>query len=122
MAISKSDRSHEALPNTNPILQRSIQYTLSEKEYALLHKRVLKRLPLTLRGQLPSPAIYSESLKNKNDFNAATVRASARLFLAVQTTLQLYDFILSKIFKRGQQKYVQRDCNKHVLTINIESF
>ena len=94
----------EGRAKINPIARRAINYTLDEREYAWLYRRLLKRLPTTVSGNVPSPSTYTTSLKNVPDFNAAMVRASARLFLAVQSLLKLYDFILSKISRRQQQR------------------
>ena len=99
MAAGGPQEGHTKL---RPIARRTMQYTVSEKEYALLHKRLFKRLPSRLREKLPSPLVYTNSLKDVPDFNAATVRASVRLFWAVQSALKLYEFVVGTVLRRNR--------------------
>lgn len=91
----------------SPAVRCAIQHTLSESEYIWFRRRILSQLPPYIHGKLPSSSTYASSLTNVDDFNAATVRVSTRLFLAVQAALKLYQFILAQISRRRaqQQRY-----------------
>jgi hypothetical protein len=98
--------SHTSPPKGNakslmdPVLRNAIRYTISPKEYKTLHEYLLKRSPRIVRNQAPSPSKYSAAIKDKDDFNAAAVRASLRVLLATQTGLKLWDIITAQIAKR----------------------
>ena len=104
MASIDAAKEGKAPPKINSIMRNSIRYTLSEREYKALHRRVLRRLPSSLKKSLPQPSAYASPLKDNDDFNAATVRASARLFVAVQAALKLYSFVLDRISRRAQPR------------------
>ena len=79
-----------------------MQYTLSADEYAFLYRRLLKRLPAAGRPRLPTPASYTNLLREKNDFTAATFRASVRVFLTIRAALGLYKLLKAKLLQRGR--------------------
>ena len=88
-------------------IQRSIQYTVSPKEYAYLHNRYIKKLSPASRSKLPSPEVYTEAIESRGDFNAATIRASIRAFLAIQAIFKIYDYVIAKLAARKGQRYGQ---------------
>ena len=91
-------------PRVPPSIQRSIQYTVSPKEYTYLHNRYIKKLSPASRAKLPSPEVYTKAIESRGDFNAATIRASVRVFLAVQAIFKIYDYVVAKIAARKGQR------------------
>lgn len=77
----------------DPVLLNAMRYSINEKEYHMLHQYLLNRSPRSLQKRAPQPAIYEASFKSRDDYNAAAVRASLRLFVASQAGLKLWDGI-----------------------------
>ena len=102
MAAAESRSSALDGPNVDPVLRNAIRYTISAKEYRTLHEYLIKQSPQIVRSRAPQPSKYDAALKNKDDYNAAAVRASLRVFLAAQTGLKLWDIITVQILKRGK--------------------
>ena len=101
-----ADNGPEASPpvgsaKMDPVLRNAIRYTISAKEYRTLHEYLLKQSPTIVRSRAPQPSKYDAAIKNKDDYNAAAVRASLRVFLAAQTSLKLWDIITDQILRRG---------------------
>ncbi|MCJ1477179.1 hypothetical protein MMC13_005850 [Lambiella insularis] len=86
----------------DPVLQNAIRYTISAKEYRTLHQYLLKQSPSALGNRAPQPSKYDAAISHKDDYNAAAIRASLRVFLAAQTGLSLWDIITVQIFRQGQ--------------------
>ena len=86
----------------DPVLRNTLRYTISAKEYQTLHRYLITRSPPAVRKRAPPPAKYKASLQSKDDFNAAALRASLRVFVAAQTGLTLWDVITLKILRRGK--------------------
>lgn len=93
----------------DPILRNTLRYTISSKEYETLHQYLIKRTPPAVRNQAPQPLRYSSIVQTNDDFNAAAIRASLRVFVASQTGLQLWDLITTYVLRRGrpQKCYIQ---------------
>ena len=91
-------------PRAPPSIQRSIQYTVSPKEYTYLHNRYIKRLSPASRSKLPSPEVYTKAIESRGDFNAATIRVFIRAFLAIQAIFKIYDFVVAKLAARKGQR------------------
>ena len=87
-------------PRLDPVLRNAIRYTISAKEYRTLHEYLIKQTPHALRDRTLDPAQYAAAIKSKDDYNAAAIRASLRVFLAAQTSLKLYDIIVTKFLQR----------------------
>ena len=94
--------SAKASAHVDPVLRNAIRYTISAKEYRTLHEYLLKNSPKVLRNRAPQPSKYDAAIKHKDDYNAAAVRASLRVFLAAQTGLKLWDIITTQIASRGK--------------------
>ncbi|KAI9700855.1 MAG: hypothetical protein M1836_002225 [Candelina mexicana] len=95
----------EAKPTkVDPILRNALRFTVSAKEYKLLHHYLINRSPPAVQKRAPQPRRYESIVLSKNDYNAAAVRASLRVFLATQTGLKLWDVISGKLFSRGQSQ------------------
>ena len=102
-----ADSGPEASPRTgnakmDPVLRNAIRYTISAKEYRTLHEYLLKQSPTIVRNRAPLPSKYDAAIKNKDDYNAAAIRASLRVFLAAQSGLKLWDIITEQILRRGK--------------------
>jgi hypothetical protein len=102
----------QSSPKVDPVLRNAIRYTVSATEYKALHEYLIKRAPTAVRSRVPQPSKYDAALKSKDDYNAAAVRASLRMFLAAQTGLKLWDIIISQVLRRGRHaKYTLHHCN-----------
>lgn len=88
----------------DPILRNALRYTISAKEYKTLHQYLLKRSPPSVRKRVPQPPRYTVLVQSDDDFNAAAVRASLRVFVATQTGLKLWDLITTNILGRGKSQ------------------
>ncbi len=93
-------------PKADPVLRNALRYTISPKEYETLHQYLIKRSPPSVRKRVPQPRRYNAIVKSKNDYNAAAVRASLRVFVGTATGLKVWDLIVTHILARGRpQKY-----------------
>ncbi|KAI9775176.1 MAG: hypothetical protein M1835_005919, partial [Candelina submexicana] len=88
----------------DPILRNALRVTVSAKEYKLLHHYLINRSPPAVQKRAPQPRRYESIVLSQNDYNAATVRASLRVFLTTQTGLKLWDVISGKLFSREQSQ------------------
>ncbi|KAI9820213.1 MAG: hypothetical protein M1827_005835 [Pycnora praestabilis] len=104
MATSDNDSSAVTPPpKMDPIMRNALRYTVSAKEYKLLHQYLISRSPPAILRRAPQPPRYEAIVKSKDDYNAAAVRASLRVFLATQTGLKLWELVLTKVSAaRGQ--------------------
>ncbi len=103
MAPSPSSSGSGSGPDVDPVLRNAIRYTISAREYKTLHEWLIKQSPKALRSRAPTPSKYDASLKSKDDYNAAAVRASLRIFLSAQTGLYVWDVIGSQVLRRGKK-------------------
>ena len=85
----------------DPILRNAMRYSLSPREYQLLHKYLIARTP-AVRKSAPEPARYERVVEKTDDYNAAAIRASLRVFASAYTGLKLYEIISAKIFGSGK--------------------
>ena len=88
-------------PKSNTLPHTLLRYTLSSEEYKDLYRHAVKRLPDALRTKAPHPSKYVSPV-GSNDYNAAAVRASIRLFLVAQAGLKAWDYILAQLLRRGR--------------------
>lgn len=86
----------------DPVLRNALRYTISAKEYETLHQYLITRSPPAVRKRVPQPRRYEALVKSDNDYNAAAVRASLRLFVATQTGLKIWDLITTQLLGRGR--------------------
>ncbi|KAF2262615.1 hypothetical protein CC78DRAFT_519822 [Lojkania enalia] len=91
----------------DPILRNALRYTLSPKEYQLLHQYLLSRAPAVRKRTLP-PRQYDAIAKGSDDYNAAAVRASLRLAFVTFSGLKAWELIATKVLARGSSKRPQR--------------
>ena len=85
----------------DPILRNALRYTISEKEYKTLHQYLITRSPPVVRKRAPQPPRYNAIVQSKDDYNAAAIRASLRLFVASQMGLKIWDLFTIWVLGRG---------------------
>jgi len=85
----------------DPLTRNALRYSLSPREYRALHKYLISRAPV-VRKRVPQPHKYEKSVTETNDFNAAAIRASLRVFGATLAGLKLWDVITVKVLNRGK--------------------
>ena len=86
----------------DPILRNALRYTISEKEYKTLHEYLITRSPPAVRKRAPQPPRYNAIVQSKDDYNAAAVRASLRLFVTSQAGLKIWDLFTTQILGRDR--------------------
>lgn len=82
----------------DPILQNALRYTVSAKEYKLLHDYLLSRAP-AVKKRTPPPKKYEAIVESKNDFNVATVRLALRVFVGTYAGFKGWELALQLIQK-----------------------
>ncbi|KAI9659932.1 MAG: hypothetical protein M1821_001284 [Bathelium mastoideum] len=102
-ASSSSSSSNTSAARDDPIIRNALRYTVSEREYKLLHKYLISQAPAIKRRSV-HPARYEAIVKSKGDYNAAAVRASIRVFLGTYTSLKLWELISEKLLSRSGTK------------------
>lgn len=90
-----SSSSHSKRP-TDPILRNALRYTVSAKEYKLLHEYLISRAP-AVEKRTPQPRRFEKIVQSKNDYNVAAVRASLRVFVLAYGGLKGWELILRKL-------------------------
>lgn len=88
----------------DPILRNALRYTISAKEYQLLHQYLLSRAPVVKKRTL-NPKRYEAVTKGPDDYNVAAVRASLRLGLVTFAGLNAWELVTTKL--RSQQQRVK---------------
>lgn len=87
----------------DPITRTALRYTLSPKEYELLHNYLISRAPKRVQKQTPSPPRYEKITKSSTesgDYNVAAVRAALRVYLSLFTGLEGFEFVMEALAKR----------------------
>ncbi|KAF2196500.1 hypothetical protein GQ43DRAFT_435966 [Delitschia confertaspora ATCC 74209] len=84
----------------DPILRNALRYTVSPKEYRLLHQYLLSRAPVT-RKHTPPPKRYDAVSGTSDDYNAAAIRVSLRLAVLTFSSLKTWELLTTKIVARG---------------------
>jgi hypothetical protein len=89
----------------DPILRNAIRYTVSPREYQLLHQYLLSKAPV-VRKRSPLPRRYEAVSKGSDDYNAAAIRASLRLAVVTFTGLKAWELITTKgLTRSAAQRY-----------------
>jgi hypothetical protein len=91
-------------PAIDPVLRNTLRYTVSAREYKLLHDYLISRSPGPLKKRAPPPTKYEAVVKSRDDYNAAAIRAALRVFLATGTGLKAWEMIMGLFFGRGKPK------------------
>lgn len=84
----------------DPVLRNALRYTISPREYQLLHQYLLSRAPAVKKRTI-NPRRYDAIAKGPDDYNVAAVRASLRLGLATFAGLKTWELIKAKLLTRG---------------------
>ena len=81
----------------DPVLRNALRYTVSAKEYRVLHDYLLSRAP-AVKKHTPLPRKYEAIVKSNNDDNnnVATIRLALRLFGATYLGLRGWEVGLQK--------------------------
>ncbi|KAI5356915.1 putative transmembrane protein [Septoria linicola] len=107
---SSSSRSNGSSGSSNlskrpidPITRTALRYTLSPREYELLHNYLISRAPQRVQKRTPKPDRYEKITKSSTeseDYNASSVRAALRVYVGLFTVLKSMDFVLAKVAQR----------------------
>lgn len=87
----------------DPILRNALRYTISAKEYQLLHQYLLSRAPVVKKRTI-NPKTYEAIAKGPDDYNVAAIRASLRLGIATFSGLKAWELITTKVLAREPVK------------------
>jgi len=99
---SGSNSSGKSIANLDPITRNALRYTVSAREYELLHQYLLSRAP-ALKKRAPRPAkAQDEDIRREEDYNAATIRVSVRLLLAIYSSLKLWEVVSQRIWRNSR--------------------
>lgn len=82
------------------MLRNALRYTISPREYQLLHQYLLSRAP-AMKKRTIHPRRYDAISKGPDDYNVAAVRASLRLGVAAFTGLKTWELVKAKLLTRG---------------------
>jgi hypothetical protein len=91
----------------DPVLRNALRYTISAKEYELLHQYLLSRAP-AVRKRTPNPKRFETISKGPDDYNVAAIRASLRLGFATFSGLKAWELITTKLLARSPAKPASR--------------
>lgn len=98
-SASSSGISAKGVPPTDAVTRNALRYTISAKEYALLHKYLLSRAP-AVRKRTPAPQPEASS-GDGDDYNASTVRITVRLFLISFAGLKGWEAVSQRLLGRA---------------------
>jgi hypothetical protein len=87
----------------DPVLRNALRYTISAKEYELLHQYLLSRAP-AVKKRTPNPKRFDAISKGPDDYNVAAIRASLRLGVATYSGLKAWELISTRLLSRGSAK------------------
>ena len=87
----------------DPILRNALRYTISAKEYQLLHQYLLSRAPVVKKRSI-HPKRYDAIVKGPDDYNVAAFRAALRLGLVTLSGLKAWEVIKARFLSRGTVK------------------
>lgn len=90
------------------ILRNTLRYTISAKEYQTLHKYIISRSRVLKRNAPTVPQLEKLVARpGGEDYNAAAVRASLRLFFASSAALKAYTVISERFLGKDIVRYVR---------------
>ena len=87
----------------DPILRNALRYTISKEEYEILIKYLRTRAPRAIQRRTSSLRTYSSLVRNVDDYNGATIRASLRVFIVTQAGLKIWDLIATHVLAKARQ-------------------
>ena len=77
-----------------------MRYSLSPREYEMLHRYLISRSPVAKRA--PKPSRYAKEAKSSDDYNPSTVRLALRLFATSYTALKIWETVVPRLMARGK--------------------
>ncbi|KAK3070880.1 hypothetical protein LTR53_009678 [Teratosphaeriaceae sp. CCFEE 6253] len=99
-ASSSSDFSKRRLDS---ITRTALRYSLSPREYELLHQYLITRAPQRVQKRAPDPERYEKITKSNTEnaeFNVAAIRDSLRIFMAAYLGLKGWEVVSDKLASR----------------------
>lgn len=87
----------------DPITRTALRYTLSPREYELLHAYLISRAPKRVQKQTPSPPRYEKYTKSNTesgDYNSSAIRAALRVYIGLFAGLKGFDIFTAAIAQR----------------------
>ena len=87
----------------DPITRTALRYTISPREYELLHQYLISRAPEQVRKRTPNPPRYENITKTgseSGDYNVSAVRAAYRVFVGTYVGLKSWEVIMGKFTNR----------------------
>ncbi|EOD47222.1 hypothetical protein UCRNP2_6038 [Neofusicoccum parvum UCRNP2] len=100
VASSSSSASSGKPDKVDPVVRNALRYTLSAREYKLLHQYLISRAPPAARQRAPPPRRYEAIVKSTDDYNAAAIRASLRLGISSFAALKLWELISTRLLAK----------------------
>ncbi|EMC92566.1 hypothetical protein BAUCODRAFT_253807 [Baudoinia panamericana UAMH 10762] len=101
-----SSNSSAAKRPIDPITRTALRYSLSSREYELLHQYIISRAPTPVQKRTPDPKRYekiTESSTENGDYNIAALRAALRVFVAAYVGLKGWETLTEKLASRAQR-------------------
>lgn len=106
---------------TDPILRNALRYTISAREYAILHKYILSR-PRVLRRAAPSVATVERIIEgsdgrgkkgqsaagdgaggaSKDSYNTRAIRESLRVFVGTAGAMKAFEALASRVGRKKE--------------------
>jgi len=83
-------------------VRNALRYTVSAKEYKILHEYLLSRTP-AVEKHTPPPKRYEAIVESENDYNESSVRVALRVLITGYAGLKGWEFVSRKIAERRQQ-------------------
>ncbi|PSK42246.1 hypothetical protein B9Z65_4160 [Elsinoe australis] len=87
----------------DPVFRNALRYTVSPREYELLHNYLLSKAPAPVKKRAPQPKRYEAMIRNGSEYNSASIRASLRVFVAIYTGFKGWEMISEKLLPRRRQ-------------------
>ncbi|KAK5128442.1 hypothetical protein LTR85_003110 [Meristemomyces frigidus] len=87
----------------DPITRTALRYTISPREYELLHQYLIPRAPPQIQKRTPNPPRYEKittSGSESGDYNVSAVRAAFRVFVAAYVGLKGWEVVTEKLASR----------------------
>lgn len=87
----------------DPITRTALRYTISPREYELLHQYLISRAPKQVQKRTPNPPRYeqiTESRTEGGEYNASAMRASLRVFVTLYAGLKAWESVKKVLASR----------------------
>ncbi|KAK5130999.1 hypothetical protein LTR08_001411 [Meristemomyces frigidus] len=103
----------------DPITRTALRYTISPREYELLHQYLISRAPQQVKKRTPNPPRYEKITRTgseSGDYNVSAVRAAFRVFAGTYVGLKSWEVVMRKLAStRGEaaKAKVQGKVYKH---------